>query len=333
METSIKKNRQGIYELRWTEGRRSRTVSTRTRSLSEAKAFRSAFAQAQRDLSAVVAPTLGAIIDDYLTHRASKSQANTLRPIRGYFESLRVVDLTPEVVQGFRRARLSGKATDSTIRRDLGALVAAINWAVKNQRGVSRAEVPHVAMPPAGQARTWFLDEEAEQAFYARAMGDSVGKARLSRVTRFVALALDTGARKSAIEGLTWDRVDFSKGLIDFRDPGVAVSKKRRVIVPISQRLEPVLRRAFAEKTSGFVLDTKSNTRKAYATWVATTDHPQTTPHDLRRTWASLAVANGVDIAFVAGVLGDTVETTTKHYAHLRPETLRAAVDARWRKD
>ena len=58
---------------------------------------------------------------------------------------------------------------------------------------------------------------------------------RVPRVGRFVAIGLNTGARKEAIEELVWDRIDMKARRIDFRDPGSgSVTNKRRVLVPIS---------------------------------------------------------------------------------------------------
>jgi integrase len=330
--TKLKRNKWGVYEIRWSEGRRSKAISTRTASLPEAKAFRAAFLAAERQLTPVNRPRLGALIHDYLKFHESPAQMWSLKPVGEWFGQMAVRDLHPETVADYVAARLSAKRSNGTIRRELGALVAVINWAVKNRRGVDRDEVHPIAMPPAGHARTVFLDEDVESTYYAAAMGDSVGKSRLTRLTRFVALALDTGARSAAIERLTWDRVDLVGGFVDYRDPGVAASKKRRVIVPIGMRLRPLLERAEAEKTSNFVLDHGGSIRRAFDTWSAGSPAPDITRHDLRRTWASLAVANGVDLMLVAAVLGDSIETVTRHYAHLRPETLRAAVDARWRK-
>ena len=129
---------------------------------------------------------------------------------------------------------------------------------------------------------------------------------------------------------MTWDRVDLASGLIDLRDPTRHATKKRRAQVPISARLRPLLERAKREAISPYVLDGGS-IRKAWTTWVMSSSFPHITPHDLRRTWATLAARAGVPLWDIAAVLGDTVEVVTKHYAIHQPEHLRSAIDARWR--
>lgn len=53
------------------------------------------------------------------------------------------------------------------------------------------------------------------------------------------------------------------------------------------------------------------------------------TPHDLRRTFGSQLLLQGVDIYTVSKLLGhNSVATTEKHYAFLNRETLHNAVNA-----
>jgi len=291
----------------------------------------------QRNAPAMSEPTVGELVDDYVAlhvepNRVGSSQSYTLKPIRAFFGALRPGEIGPATIQDYRASRVSGKRKDGTIRRELGALSAVLNWAVKHKK-VDRGSLPVIDRPPDSPAKLVYLDEDEEPVFHAQAMGLALGKDRLPRLTRFIAIALDTGARKQAIEGLTWDRVDFKRGLIDFRDPGVKSSRKRRAVVPISDRLLPLLERAQREAQGPFVLDHPGDTRKSWETFRAGSIRPDLGIHDLRRTWASLAMINGVDVAFAAKVIGDTVEIFLKHYGHLRPDHLRGAVNARWRKD
>lgn len=334
MRTSLVKARTGYYEVRWSDGGRSRTVSTRTRDRVEAQAFRSAWIAAQRDGLGAKEPTVGELIDLYEKFHVeangiTEAQKFSLKPVRAFFGSVQPSLVGPALVDDYRLERLSAKRKDSTIRRELGALSTVLHWAVRHRR-VDLARPPAIGLPPPGPPRTRFLVEEDEVLFHALAMGDSIGEKRLTRLTRFVAIALDTGARKEAIEGLTWDRVDLVRGLIDFRDPQRRATKKRRVVVPISDRLMPMLVVAHRQRVSEFVLDNDGDMRSAWRTFRTASPWPKLGMHDLRRTWASLAVQNGVPIADVAEVLGDTVPTVMKHYAQFIPGRLRGAVNARW---
>lgn len=342
-EFILGKSKSGNWEVRWSEfdqerGRWiSRTVSTRTKNRADAVAFKAAWVEGLKE-EAVAAvkgaePTLGSLIDDYVEHhlaanRKAPAQAQSLMSPKAILGHRLVGELDAGVLAAYRVSR---NRSDGTLRRELGAIVAVLNWASEpgRPRRIAKDTIPKIDLPPEGQARETFLDETEEAIFHAEAMGASIGLPRLSRVTRFVAIALDTAARKSAIETLTWDRVDFRSGLIDFRDPARHATKKRRATVPISARLRPLLDRAYRERIDDYVIDAGA-IRKHYALWVARSSFPHVTPHDLRRTWATLAARAGVPLWDVAQVLGDTMGVVLKHYAVHQPGHLKSAIDARW---
>lgn len=330
------KNRSGFWEVRWSERDsqtglwRSRACSCRTKDQREAERFRARWEQEVQGLARQAAePTVEDLVARYLDSAEARgvgaTQKFSLLPVRRYFGSEGLSAINEARLRAYRTSR---KVADSTVRRELAALVTVCRWAVRHKI-VPADVVPAVDLPPPAQGRLEFLDEGEESLFLALAYGDSIGKPRLSRITRFVAIALDTAARKRAIEGLTWDRVDLVAGLIDFREVGRRVSRKRRVPVPISDRLFPVLARAWIERQDQWVCG-QGDIRKAWETWIAKTPFAgRITAHDLRRTWATLAARRGVDLWDVAGVLGDDLTTVTKHYAHHRPDHLRRAVERR----
>ena len=184
-------------------------------------------------------------------------------------------------------------------------------------------------LPRASQPREAFLNDQEERAFHAAALAHSDGQERLTRLSRFVAIALNAAARKEAITSLTWDRVDFVSGTINFAEAGRQLTNKRRALVPISKRLMPILQRAYAERTSEYVLDHSGSIRTTYENWVAKTPWSHIHPHDLRRTWATLAAQSGVPLVTVAEILGDSVEIVVKHYAKYVPGAAKAAIDVR----
>ena len=123
--------------------------------------------------------------------------------------------------------------------------------------------------------------------------------------------------------------MDLDKRLIDFREPGLRRSKKRRAPVPISDRLLPLLERAKREALGQFVLDHPGDIRKTFNTWRHAVGYAWASPHVMRHTAATLMLRAGVSLWNVAGVLGDTVETVTRTYGHHDPEYLINAVNRR----
>jgi integrase len=339
----IELNDSGIYEVRWSEKGRSKRVSTRTGNLSEAQRFLAGWIL-EDETAKVAANTLNIrrILGDYVREHVEEQVIDQrriqdcCRPLEAELGDLMPCDLTSDRVATYKRKRKTGelgrKVQDSTIRRELVALVAALNHAVK-QRRVEGRDVPHIAMPPNPPSRDFWLNE-MEEAKFLQLAGQTSG-ARLSRIHRFVAIALDTAARRKSIETLKWDQVDLSAGVIHYEANGKRQKNKRRVPVPISTRLHPILERAYNERTSEYVLDTPYSVQHHFDALTAraceeiSKKFSYLTIHDLRRTWATLAARAGVNLFQIAGVLGDTMATVERAYAHHCPDHLRSAVNFR----
>jgi integrase len=353
-------NATGIWQIRWTEKRddgswRSHSLSTRTKDRAVAAHVLQGFqVELMKGGIGGVGALPGAqpieeILDAYELaaemRRVGETQSFSLRPIRSFFGKLTVADVTPGIVARYVRERRAGSHTqrapragregggiaDSTLRRELSALSAALTWA--GRKGIiPRTSVPVIDLPPAGAPREVFLTEREADDLWLRALSLSPGesKGRLTRISRFVALALDTGARAEAIEALEWTQVDLEGGWIDYRKPGERITTKRKARVPIAPRLRPVLERAKREAKGAFVCD-QGSVRTAWETFVATTPYAARglTRHDLRRTFASVLAARGVPLEKIALLLADTLPTVIKHYARFSPDYLKGVFDRR----
>jgi integrase len=259
------------------------------------------------------------------------TQLMALRPVRRAFAGYVPEELTPRAIAGYVNCRRLGKFTechgtrpakDGTIRRELGALSAVLNWA--HQKRLLKDAPPTIDLPPQSPPREVFLTvDEADVLFEDAAMKVQAG----SRVGLFVCLALDTWARANAIETLPWSRVNLDLRQIDYRDPSKPETCKRRVPVPISTRLLRVLYDAEggvgAEPVVGPI------TQYEWKRWLGSTIFHDRgiTRHDLRRTGISCAVARGVDLMKVAQMAGDDYGTILKHYARFAPDYLEGVVE------
>ncbi len=333
-ETSLKKGARGYWEIRWSEktgdGWRSRAVSTRTKDRSLAEKVRREFVKAETQHATAQNPTLKPVFDAYelaLRGRgASAAQFNVLRHIRAGFEDYSLDDITPAAVREYQEDR--GVAS-STLRRELGGLVAALNYGVKHHL-ILRA--PAIELPPEGEPRPVWLDEEREAALWGIASQDIGPDGRLSRIGRFICIALETGARRDAIIGLTWDRVKLKDGFLDFRDPELRATKKRRVETPITDRLRPVLERAWDEKRlrDKHVLDCSSSIKSVWCRFVASHGFDDVTPHVLRHTRITLLLRQGVSTWDVGTLVGASEKVIRDVYGHPRAdERLKQIANAR----
>ena len=339
---SLARNKSGYYEIKWSEYDetasrwRSRTYSCRTKDRAIAEdVMRVWLAAANQTAGLTAGSTVSDLIDVYRTGHleldgVSASQGFALVPVERVLGNDTLGDLTQLRVAQYRKQR-SRHVADGTIRRELGALRAVLNWCMKMGELPADTKLPYIALPPASQPRENYLDVAEEARLWDVASGIALGDApfRVRRIGYFVCLALETAARSAAVEGLTWDRVDMVRGVIDFREAGKKLSKKRRVPVPVSKRLRPVLEDLFTRRdpVKPHVLGGSGSTRKSFERLREAHGFDGLTRHDLRRTWATLRAQRGVSLYDIAGVLGDNYETVAKHYAHHAPDHLRSAVD------
>lgn len=221
--------------------------------------------------------------------------------------------------------RMAQGVKSPTVRRELTMLSAAINF----DHAEDRLPQPiKIKMPPGSEPRRRFLTE----AEMARVLEMPMAP----RIYMFFMLAFSTAARSRAIEELTWDRVDFANGLMDYNVPGARRTNKRRAVLPIPNELRPVLELAYAVRKDNYVIGLGMRGRVS-CTWkyckavmrAVGIDERGVARHVARKTWASHALQNGVDLAKVAGVLSDRQTTVEKSYAFILPEHLRDAVNFR----
>lgn len=324
---ALKKARTGYWEIRWTEQfggkHRSKTHSTREAKRPQAETYLRHWLGAQKEIAAEISgvPTIAELARPYELNAKSRkvgpAQFINIKQIVDFFGHLRPTEITDEDVRDFRAFR---GVADSTVRRNLNSLIAIMNFGVR-KRLIEPGMIPHIDLPPESQPREVYLRPAEEKEFTDLLLQDPG-----SRMSRFSLLALRTGARRSAIEKLTWDRVDFSGNFVDYRDPEMTRTKKRRVPVPIDKLLLPVLQAAQIDQQDNFVIGA-GPIRAVFENWRSA--HPQfshITAHALRHTAATRWLRNGMGVWDVAGLLGDTVETTTRVYGHHATADLRAAM-------
>jgi integrase len=353
----LEQNAGGYWEIRWSyyqgpgsfKGDRK---SCRTKLISEAEVEFEDFCRAAREATEAVKAQQGLTVDElcrrWLENAALHGKERTgfyvlsaPRRMLGHYTAAQLV-ADDDILAAYPRQR--GIANGS-IRRELGALKTVLRWAAKKKL-ITAAEVPsfYEMLPPSGAPRAKFLTREQKARFWEEAMrwGDGTAtrhwhplqQRSAYRLMLFIALGLETAARRGAIYDLTWDRVDLERATIDYRVPEQRVTKKRRVRVPISTRLQPVLEAAWLKapkdaggRATGRVLGEDRVIDQGFVKFTTMIGMRWVTPHVLRHTWGSLAAINGVPLWHIAQVMGDTIATIEANYLHLTPEHLRGAVD------
>ena len=267
------------------------------------------------------------------------------KPVLEYFGDSDVTQLKETHIEHYIASR-SKSVADGTIKREVGALSAAFNHAIKKhhwriENPCIKAEAPK---EPKGRVR-WLTHEQAKTLLQvARNPVDRKGGSLSSQYKSpvlgdFIELALNTGCRKSELLNLKWDHVDLSTRLLYLEQTKsgewqtVPINEDARRVLVQRMRLRdevcPESSWVFFHLTSAFnakVGDKVKSVRKAFATACKKAGIADFHIHDLRHTFASWLVMNGIALFEVSKLLRHSSIQMTERYAHLAPDHLHDVV-------
>jgi len=339
----LKQDARGVWHIHYSVpdpdaakngGRRSKTESTRTRDKGIAETLLEVWRDEQRqELRDAEGFTVGDAIDLYLREKGPRVVEGTrgcLRAMKADIGNMRPRDLDQDFVDAWVRTRVNRRTgqplASGSMLRDLIMVRAALAFAAKRKKVDWNDIHDDLNLPEKGAPRTRWLDEAEIEIVWDKALASP------PRVLLWVAIAMETAARKSAILGLTWDRIHLNGPVpyIDFVDPRMTARRtKRRAKVRISARLLPVLTEALANaKSTGagnFLFRHMDQSLRVFFKRLGLPG--KVTPHTLRHTWATHKIAKGASTALVAEVLGDTEEVVRRNYKHLVPENTMNIMD------
>ncbi|MBF0864226.1 MAG: site-specific integrase [Gluconobacter potus] len=209
-----------------------------------------------------------------------------------------------------------------TLRREFNVLRATFRRAWKDEFLVRPPEIE----PPRDSApRDRFLTKaEAKKLLDA---------CETPHVRTFMAFAIYTGARKGSILALTWDRVHWQTGLIDFQEPRRTLTGKRRAIVPMTKALQKEMEETFKLSNGDYVVHWHGKPisnglrwsfnkacERAGLTW-------RPTPHHLKHSVASWFAMDKVPIDQAADWLATDPDTLRRVYRKFDLSYLRSIAD------
>jgi integrase len=332
------------YYISWTECGRSRERSTCTADRHEAEIVFAEWLQ-RRGRRAGPSDPAAILVTDVLNEYAEQRGPKIAAPSRiayavlaltDFFEGISVADVTPQTCGRYVEERCRSVISESgevekrgcsagTVRRELGVLRAAINYAFKNAR-ITRPVAVELPDRPEPRDR-WLTRSEAARLLKAT----KTAQARFY-LPLFVLIGIYTGRRKEAILSLRWPQVDLRARTINFDVRGRRRTNKRRGIVAIPDRLLPHLERAKRRGTDlGYVLHVSGarigDVKKGFAAACKRAGLYGVTPHTLRHTCATWLMQQGTDLWEAAGFLSMSIDTLQRTYAHHHPDYQRQAAE------
>ncbi|MCB5409671.1 tyrosine-type recombinase/integrase [Pseudogemmobacter faecipullorum] len=215
----------------------------------------------------------------------------------------------------------------ATIRRELGAMQAAINYA---HREGYLTSAPVVTLPEKSEPKDrWLTRSEAARLLWAAYRGHKAG-----HLARFILIGLYTGTRKDAITrmGFTANThggwFDLDRGIMYRKSEDERTTKKRRTPAPIPRQLLAHLRR-WRAKGAVWAVEyggrPAGDVKRAFIKAVAEAGLASVTPHTLKHTAITWAMQNGVTTWEAAGYFATSQETIEKVYGHHSPGFMESA--------
>jgi len=247
------------------------------------------------------------------------------------------------------RAYTQPRGGKGTASRTVGLLGGIFAFAVRHKLRPDNP-VHGVARYKDGRSERFLSGDELGRLGKAIAAAEAEG--RSANGLGVIRLLVTTGARKGEIEALRWDEVDFERSALRLRD-----SKTGAKVVAIGAQaltlLAELAKRAKAERAAaeseaeaaGVVLPPPSpfvfpasrgaalhwtGTKRVWEAVRASAGLPDVRLHDLRHTYASLAVGaagGGQSLAVIGKLLGHKDVRTTARYAHLADDPVKQAAD------
>lgn len=273
--------------------------------------------------------TLAQAIDRYIKNVLAK-RPQTLRDRKRHLDWWKqqmgeyvLADINPALIAE-RRDQLASETTarnklrsPATVNRYLAALSHLFTVAMKEWGWADKNPLTKVMKQKEPRGRVRFLsDDERSRLLQACEQSDS------AYLYLIVILCLSTGARKMEIMNLTWDDVDFNRGVMTLHE---TKNGERRVLPLVGKAKDLLLAHASIKHPhSSLLFPSKYHNhqkpvdiRSAWERALEQAEIKDFRFHDLRHSAASYLAMNGATLAEIAEVLGHKTLQMVKRYTHL----------------
>jgi integrase len=236
--------------------------------------------------------------------------------------------ITAEQLEIAAQAMLDAGYKPSTANRDLSSLGTIYRWARERRLSPRGFRSPTLGVRRFEEGiRRVELSREEIEALRARSLGF-----RDRRFSVFVALLIDTGARKSELLGRRWAEVDLERCEIHCPTTKTGVPR----VLHFRHETALLMGRVFkTRRAEGLVFEGRVpgepiSFRRAWSITVASIKRPDLHMHDIRHAAAANLLRAGVTLGVAAQVLGHDPAVLARRYGHLETSTLRKAQERAW---
>lgn len=263
------------------------------------------------------------IAQDFLDYsktnkRSYKRDIKLIDHLKTRLGGKRLAEITPIALETYKGERLGTGLMPASVNRELACGKAIFNWAIKGDKTL---------VNPFRKVKMFREDNEILRYLTREEIAKFLPEC-LPPLRRVVVCALNSGLRKGDILNMTWDKVKLEQNLLLIKSEKTGKLNE----IPINASLRKILIECLAIKNGPNVFQNedgqpyrKLDTAFESARRRSKLEHFRF--HDLRATFASHMVMNGVDLVTVSKLLGHSNIRTTMRYARLSPAHKRSAVE------
>ena len=355
-EGNIRKRKDGRWEGRYTAGHDPETgkpiyKNVLGRTQTEAKSKLKAAIEETKSLDITKAGkyTVGAWMDEWFENYAKvKVRPSSHQTYRGYIDnhikpnigkiplekltSLELQKLYKKLLEKGRVERIESKGQSKGLSpktvRNIHQIIASAMKLAKEQEIVVSDPTEGCALPK--------LERKEMQTLLVEQLASFLREAKESGVFEFYYVELATGLRRGELLGLKWEDIDLEKGNLRVKRQVARINgevteaplktKNAYRTLPLAEDTIAVLKQqkkkvgsshwVFPSPTGGPI--SQDSVLHMLHRVLKRAGLPRVRFHDLRHTFATLALQNGVDIKTVSGMLGHfSAGFTLDTYAHV----------------
>ncbi len=247
------------------------------------------------------------------------------------FGKRRLIEITPEIVENFKRERAAEITTrgklrsKATVNRDVAVLAAVFNLA-KDFGDVKNNPVSNIKYYTNLNSRSRVLSEDEETILF-EVIDDDIN------FSRKVEILLYTGMRRGELFKIEWRDVDLIEGFINLRKE-ITKTRKPRTI-PMLSNVQKIFEDLRGEASDigdtdkiFFGVASQSNAFSAKFSEICSgLGFKDLTVHSLRHTFSTRADKYKVGAFAQKAILGHSKLSMTDKYTHLSKETLKASLE------
>ena len=331
----------------------------------QAREFLAAIARGEDPKAPTGSLTLGEFIRDIYSPWVSENRRTghaTIMMIQRAFKSFMDIDISKITIAQLEQWRTQQKKKRgikaSSLNREVTALKAALNWAVRLSIIEKNPMEKFKPLPERDSEKIVRYLSNDERSRLMATLDEREGKMReernsynewrkarglptLPKFSHFtdhlkpmIILSLSTGIRRNALFSLEWRDVSFADRILKLRAETSKSDKSN--YIPLNLTAYDILQRwheqSKATKPSNLVFPSPKNGEKmdncqsAWERLLKDADIENFRWHDMRHDFASQLVMKGVDLNTVRELLGHADLKMTLRYAHLAPEAKMKAV-------